>query len=176
MAIDLVSVCYGFATFSIFLIVFGIILRFMRAEQIINAIKMLFICCSIINLLLVVNASAILERSVSFMELVTLLSLSVLIYGLLAFVFVLCFFGPNETSIRMRLIALIGRQSNGMSKEEILDIYNGKTMFNVRVKRLIGAGDVIVVNNKYSLINSRNAFFLIDQCAVLLKKIYGIKN
>lgn len=176
MSIDLASLCFGFATFTIFLIVFLITLRFLTAQQILVMIKRIFILGLGVDACLVLNASFILERSVSLNEQIILAFVTVLIYGLSAFVFVLCFFGPNETSIRMRLIDIIGRKKIGVSREEIAQYYNNQSMLDVRLKRLIGAGDIKEVDRSYRLLKQGNAFFIIDRCAVLLKKIYQIED
>ncbi len=176
MSVDLASICFGFATFSVFLMVFLITLRFVSAKQIFVMIKRVFFLGLVSNIFLVVNASFILEHAFSYHEQVILGIVSLLIYGMTAFVFVLCFFGPNETSIRMRLIHIIGQQSMGVSRQEIARQYNNQSMLEVRLKRLIGAGDVKESNGKYKILNAGNAFFMIDRCAGVLKKLYGLEE
>ncbi len=176
MSLDMLSVIDGFASFSIFLILLGFMLRFIHAGQILTTIKRIFLIAFVINIMLVACSSLVLERDLPWGDYVIVGCVSLMIYGLLSFVFILCLFGPNETSIRMRLIALIGKHADGLRREDIASQYNASTMLQVRLKRLVGAGDVSCIDNQYKLLNQGNAFFIIDQLAALLKKLYGMKD
>ena len=102
--------------------------------------------------------------------------LSIVIFILLVFFYILCIFGPTETSVRFRIIQELSLStSQGMELKDLLKIYNAQTILKVRLKRLDEAGDILIKNDKYYLGKTNNIFFFLDQGAGLLKKFYGTK-
>ena len=175
MSLDLLAVIVGFASFSVFLIIFLIVMRYCRAQQLIAGIFKVFLGAMVAHVFFMINPET-LALSDNKNDFYLFIGTATLIYGLLAFIFVLCFFGPNETSIRMKIIALVGTHVEGLNRADIFKHYNARTMLEVRLKRLVGAGDIVLQEGKYKLIKQSNAFFIIDKLAAFLRLLYGIKS
>ena len=91
--------------------------------------------------------------------------------GLLCFVYVLCVFGPYETSVRMRLVREIARAaSGGISRQELLKRYSAQTIVDLRLRRLMGSGDIVEKDGLYHSRGQRNFFFIFDSIARIIKK------
>lgn len=157
---DLSIIVTGLLSFLIFLGIHFISFRSLKAEHLFNAIKLTFVAAFIADLGLaffvfhLANPLHIL--------------LSIVIFGLMAFFYVLCIFGPYETSIRMRLIREIAKDSQGKTAAEIALLYNERIILDTRLKRLLGGGDVALKNERYVLVKKTNAFFILDTCAGFL--------
>ena len=76
--------------------------------------------------------------------------LALVVQGLLCFVYVLCIFGPYETSVRMRLVREIDKAgTKGISLEALLGRYNAGTIVDLRLRRLMGSGDITEKDGVY---------------------------
>jgi len=171
MNMDVLTVGLSFFSFGIFLLIHLIVFRFVRPEHLLRS---LFVCViaimgtpvllmGIIYIFKVVDApvQAWVCAAVS----------AVVIQGLLCLVYVLCVFGPYETSVRMRLIREISRGGpKGISLQDLLGRYNSEVIVNVRLQRLIGSGDIIEKDGLYRVYNNSNFFFIFDAIAGVIKK------
>jgi len=172
MGMDLVTVLAGCLSFIVFLIIQGITFRWVNPERLLKSlfgavvIMMLFplVLMGLLFNLGFVKASLSVWLWGSF--------LAVSIEGLLSFVYVLCFFGPYETSIRMRLVREIGAKG-GISLKELLLRYNPEIILKIRLQRLLGSGDIIENNGRYKAIKAQNLFFIFQKIANVLKKWIG---
>ena len=100
--------------------------------------------------------------------------LSFVLLGVLAFLYIVCVFGPSESSIRIRVLLDLAQASgHGLSWEKILENYNARTMVDIRLKRCLEAGDVVFDGKVYRLVRPKNVFFIIDAAASGLKRLYG---
>jgi hypothetical protein len=71
-----------------------------------------------------------------------------------------CYFGVanlGHTSIRIRLYSEIAQRSNGMSLQEIEEIYNEKTFAEMRLQRSLESGDIIQRGSRHYLGKARLA-------------------
>ena len=97
--------------------------------------------------------------------------LSLAVFFLLVFFYVLCVFGPTETSVRFRLIEVLASvKDKGMNLKEILNSYNAQEILRLRLKRLQEAGDIDFDNGKYYLAKKGNVFLILDALAARLKQ------
>jgi len=123
----------------------------------------------LLNLVLTAGLSFMypqLKISLGIMGLMIIIFLSFIVYGLLVFVYILCVFGPYETSIRMRIVREIyGAGQQGLTLENLLKNYNIRGILQVRLERLKGAGDIAVKDGKYYIRQHCNIFFLIESIA-----------
>lgn len=102
---------------------------------------------------------------------------SYFIFGLVSFVYILCVFGPSETSIRIRLVReLVEMKGGRLSHDELLKRYNGRLILERRLDRLIQAGEIAKQDGKYVLVNKANAFFLIDMVAGFIRQCVGTND
>lgn len=98
--------------------------------------------------------------------------LAYLIFGMMAFFYILCIFGPYESSIRIRIIRELRRvHPKGLSWEELLRIYNGEVLLKNRLKRLLGNHDVLCTDGRYTLNKTHNMFFFLDGIAGLIRRL-----
>ena len=65
----------------------------------------------------------------------------------------------GETARRIRLLRELCDSSDGLSKEGILDRYNAKEIIDIRMKRLLGNGQVVLRNGSYFIGNPTMLFF-----------------
>jgi hypothetical protein len=172
--LDILTVGVGFFAFGIFLLVHFITFRWVRPERLLKSLFMCVIVLTGLPLLLMVIIYILKIVNMSLMAWMCAAVLSSVIQGLLCFVYVLCVFGPYETSVRMRLVREIAQGgSNGISLEEILKHYNPQTIVNIRLQRLIGSGDIIEKDGLYRIGHSQNFFFIFDAIAGKIKEWIG---
>jgi hypothetical protein len=101
-------------------------------------------------------------------------AMATFLHGLLCFVYVLCVFGPYETSVRMRLVReIFNAPPGGMPDKELFQRYNNKNIVQIRLMRLIGSKDIIEKDGFYQAGSKTNAFFLFDIIAAGLVKMIG---
>jgi hypothetical protein len=171
MHLDLLTVGVGFFSFSIFLFIHIVFFRWLRPEELLRS---LLVCVLAIVLLpvalmgvLFITKSA--DASLTAWILASVLALCV--NGLLCFIYVLCVFGPYETSIRMRLVREIAKGgSMGISFEELTGRYSTKRIMDIRLRRLMGSGDIIEKDGLYKSGRRGNFFFIFDSIAGVIKK------
>lgn len=97
--------------------------------------------------------------------------LSVLLYGLAAFFYILWIFGPYETSVRYRVLRELGLAPTGLTLNELLERYNGRMILDTRLHRLVAAGDVYHEGNVMRVTRKVNMFFLLDTAAARLRRL-----
>lgn len=174
MKMDVLTVGVSFLSFGIFLLIHVITFRRVRPEYLLKSL----LTCVVILLGLPVLLTAffyffnIVDAPLQVWVCAAILA-SVL-QGLLCFVYVLCVFGPYETSVRMRLVREIAQgKGNGISHQELLVRYNTESIVNIRLQRLLGSGDIIEENGRYRIGTSKNFFFMFDAIAGIIKKWIG---
>ena len=175
MPIDLVVCLASVFSFGVFLGVHLLLMRHVRPEALLKSLMVLFIFALAVHCLVIAllwNAKA---APLSGMQWLAGLAVSGGILGLLCFNYILCVFGPYETSVRMRLVREIGRIPGGIQEDELLKAYNDQVIVQMRLRRLVGAGDITVENGVYRSKNGTNMFFFRDRGASLLKAWIGTK-
>ncbi|MBF0274124.1 MAG: hypothetical protein HQK84_02715 [Nitrospinae bacterium] len=113
-----------------------------------SQLKSIFVCFGIgaIAVLLMVF---LLSLSCIGIELLPQLILNEISYGALGYGY-FHFVNLGETARRIRIIReIFDSGEKGMSEEEILAIYNAKTIVNVRLNRLLNNGQIILKEGKY---------------------------
>ncbi len=174
MSIDVLTLGTGVFSFACFLLIHLIFFRWLAPERLLRSL--LFIVVSIMGLpiLLMGTMSFFKITDVPWQVLVGGALLAMLIDGLLCFVYVLCIFGPYETSVRMRLVREIAREPHrGIPLQELLSRYNVETIVKVRLRRLVGSGDIIEKDGLYRCGRTGNFFFIFDSIAGVIKKWIG---
>lgn len=174
MNIDILTVGAAIFSFVIFLLVHFITFRWVRPERLLRSLQLCVVAVMALPVLLI--ALFFIFRAVDEppQAWVCAAVFAVAIQGLMSFMYVLCIFGPYETSVRMRLVREIaGGGPNGISLKELLGRYNDQIIVDVRLQRLIGSGDVIEKDGRYRIASSRNIFFIFDAISGILKKWIG---
>lgn len=169
--LDLSVLLSVFISFAVFILLKIIVLRMVHPEAVLRGIVNIFIAASLIHISCLAVAYSSLgwayPGGVLFMA-----AVSYGCFGLMAFVYIVCVFGPSETSIRIRLVRELSDARGGrLSHEELLRRYNGRMILERRLQRLALAGEIIERQGKYVLLGKANAFFLIDTVAGWIQKI-----
>ncbi|MFI5348705.1 MAG: hypothetical protein ACHQ2Z_04110 [Elusimicrobiota bacterium] len=101
--------------------------------------------------------------------------LALVLYGLLALLYMAFIFGMAEAALRIRLLFELERQPNRKaSAAEIYRSYNADLIFAARLNRLLGAGHLQVHNGAFRMRNP----VLLGQLAVvdLLGGLMGLRS
>ena len=165
----------AFIGFVIYLIVHFFIFRQVSDRKVIQWLIRTFLLGGIINISLGLLLSSQFHRLVNHGAWVVIVTggCSFFIYGLLCFIYVLCVFGPYESSIRLRLLReleIAGAQ--GLTQEEILARYNTEIILNRRLNRFIGSGEVVLLGDSFKLGKvKKNVFSFLEDMAQFLKKV-----
>ncbi len=169
--IDALIIAVSFASFAVFFILQMIFFRLMHQEAVLKAIMVIFVLTSLGHFMASPLIAGTLgpQAALSTGETILIALLSYLLFGLAAFVYILCVFGPSETSIRIRVVREIFEgEAHGLSHTELLGRYNAKMVLERRLERLLRSGEIIERNGKYILIKKANFFFMIDTVANLI--------
>jgi hypothetical protein len=165
-----ILVCSGISFLAFFLLQV-IVFRIVHPEAVLRWIMNIFMIVSVLHLFTMAIAYNYLQLDYPGGVLL-MAAVSYFIFGLIAFVYILCVFGPSETSIRIRLVRELREIKGGrLTHDELLKKYNGRLILERRIQRLLYAGEIIEQNGKYVLLNKANAFFMIDAVAGLIQKI-----
>jgi hypothetical protein len=168
---DILTAGSSFFSFGIFLLVHLTTFRWVRPEHLLRSLLLCVIGVMALPMVLMGIFYILKTVDASLLAWVCAAILASLIQGLLCFVYVLCVFGPYETSVRMRLVREIAlTASGGISMEELSGRYNHQTIVNLRLQRLVGSGDIVENNGLYRAGRRRNFFFIFDAIAGVLKK------
>lgn len=174
MGIDVLTVAVSFFSFGIFLLIHWAGVRSLRPEQVLRTLSTTAIIGAVFPAALMAVLFIFKWTDASWQVWGFAGLLSMLLEGLLCCVYVLCVFGPYETSVRMRLVREIARaQSGGISRQELLKRYSAQTMVDVRLRRLLGSGDIVEKDGRYRVVRNKNLFFIFDSIAGVIKKWIG---
>lgn len=175
LPVDLVIIGWASLSFTAFIVLQLIVLRMVHPDAVLRWI---------VNCFLIVSAAQLIALAAVFysfnlkfpggLPLTALMSYG--LFGLIAFVYIVCVFGPSETSIRIRLVRELHEVKGcRMTHKELLAKYNGRMILERRLQRLVLAGEIAERQGKYVLLGKANAFFVIDLVAGLIQKILNQK-
>jgi hypothetical protein len=171
MGMDILTAGAGFLSFGIYLLIHVVTFRWVRPERLLKSLLAVMIAMMGLPVLLMLVFYFFKVVDAPLHEWVCAVLLAIVLQGLLCLVYVLCVFGPYETSIRMRLVREIAAGgTDGVSFKELSSRYNDETIVNIRLQRLTGSGDVIESNGRYRIARSQNLFFVFDIIPGVLKK------
>jgi hypothetical protein len=171
MGMDLLAAGIGICSFGIFLLVHIITFRWVRPEHLLKSLMACVTAIMVVPVLLmgIFYALKVVDAGIPAWVCAALVAL--VIQGLLCFFYVLCVFGPYETSVRMRLVREIAKvPSGGVTLADVLQRYNHATIVDIRLQRLTGSGDVLEKDGYYQSRDNKNLFFIFDAIAGVLKK------
>lgn len=170
MSLDVTIIMAASVSFAVFFLSKFIVFRLVHPDAVLKWIIHIFGASSVIHLAGIILWNNFLQQQFcgSFF---LLAAGSYLIFGLMSFVYILCVFGPSETSIRIRLLRELAEQKGGrMTHDALLKGYNGEIILRRRIDRLLLAGQIIERNGFYEIQNRSNAFFFIDAVASFIQK------
>ncbi len=174
MNIDVLTMGAAVFSFVIFLLVHFISFRWVQPERLLRSLLLCVIAVMVIPVFLMLLFFIFKAADETLPAWICAAILAVVVQGLMSFMYVLCIFGPYETSVRMRLIREIAwGASKGISAQELSDRYNAKIMVDIRLQRLVGSGDIAQKDGRYRVIKQGNLFFIFDAIAGVLKGWIG---
>ncbi len=174
MTMDMLIAGISLGSFGIFLIIKLFIFRWLKPEELLKSLKLIVAAAAGIPIIIAVTCffKNIVSAPIEVWLCAGILSLGM--YGLMCFSYILCIFGPYETSVRMRLVREIAKGSlEGLSFHDIDRNYNPRVITEIRIRRLKGSGDIVEFNGRYRARPTSNFFFLFDVIAGVLKKWIG---
>ena len=171
VALDLAIIASSAVSFMVFFCLQVVVFRLVPQEAVLKWIMNIFAMASVLHFVFLTVFIG--YNQPSYPGGIFLLSVvSYFLFGLAAFVYILCIFGPSETSIRIRVVRELGDlKGSRLAHEELLKRYNGQAILRRRIERLKLAGEIIEKDGRYLLLNKSNAFFMIDAVALLLQKM-----
>lgn len=156
-----------------------IFFRFTQANKIMTWLMLTFGIGAGSNALIsicVINLKTDLFRNLGFSGKWFFIVISLILYSTVFFLYVICVFGPCESSIRFRLVKELSQaHPAGKTLDDIFGHYNTKSILDRRLDRLIYSGEVAFDGQFYRYKNRCNIFSVFDFVTVLLKKMYGLK-
>jgi hypothetical protein len=174
MNIDVLTTGVAVFSFGSFLLVHMITFRRVRPEHLLRSLLVCVIAIMGLPAVLMGMFYILKVLVMPYEAWASAVLLAMLLQGLLCFVYVLCIFGPYETSVRMRLVREIAKGgSTGITLKELSVQYNAGTIVDIRLQRLIGSGDIIEENGRYRIGRSGNFFFIFDAIAAVIKRWIG---
>ncbi len=171
LSLDIAILGWVVISIAVFILLQMIVLRMVHPDAVLRWI---------VNIFLIVSVGQIIGLAFVYHYLgldypgglIAMAVVSYFVFGLLTFVYIVCVFGPSETSIRIRLVRELWEAKGGrLIHDELLKRYNGRLILERRLQRLLLAGEILERQGKYILIGKGNAFFMIDAFAGLIQKI-----
>jgi len=107
--------------------------------------------------------------SFNFIDSLSIFIVNIAIYTALSY----CFFNVIALAVtarRIRIIRELYKYEKGLTKTEILKIYNAKDMVDYRIKRMINSGQIISQND--TLYIGKPILLLIAKTIILMKIIF----
>ncbi len=106
---------------------------------------------------------------------VRLLVFSLVLYGLFSYMYLVVVLGPYESSIRLRLLREIdAAHPGGIDEDCLLRRYNGRIILDIRLRRLLGSGQVVLREGRYVIARTPWIFFFLDGAAAVMRSLLGI--
>lgn len=158
---DIATTGAGIGAFAFFFALQCIVFRFIKAEQLFKGLMLTFAA----GLAAALSAACVLFPEGPVPGRVGYAALICIIYGAACFFYVLWFFGPSETSIRIRLVRELALAKEGYVLAELLSKYNTAVILDKRLKRLLGSGDIAREGDRYFVRKKSNVFLVIDAVA-----------
>ena len=172
-AFDGLVLSSAFIGFLVYLAIHFFVFRQVKDKRVIQSLINTFLMGSGVNLsvsLFLVSRSSL--SSDGILVPVLLIACSFFVYGLACFIYVLCVFGPYESSIRLRLLREIEMAGkDGMTKDELLAKYNTEVILTRRLNRFIGSGEVILESDRFRIGKKKNFFSFLEGTSRVLQKI-----
>jgi hypothetical protein len=164
----------GFVSFGIFFTIHAVSFHRLRPEKLLRSLAWCVGAIVALPVVLVAILWSIKAAGISAAAWVMVAGLALLINCLLVMGYIMCFFVPYETSVRMRLVREIaGAGPRGLSMQELLGNYNPETILSIRLRRLVDSGDVVEKEGLYQCRRSRNFFFILYDIAKVIGKWIG---
>ncbi len=171
MSADLTTLMTAAVSFVIFILIHFISFRFVGEGGVLKWTMRIFFLVSLVPVGLFIREGRDIILSRVSMDDVGYLLVAWAVYGLLSFLYILCVFGPYESSIRLRLIREIYRyHPAGISLEHLYKNYNSKIILKRRIARLLHARSIVLNDEKYRIAQKPSFFLLAEVLAGMIER------
>ncbi len=163
---DFLILANSLGCFFLFAFLQLVIFRFLGTKEVLKMLMILIIGAGFLNIL--ISLINFYSRS---LEIVFVVSLSSLVlYGLMAFLYIICIFGPYESSVRLRIIRELYKvYPSSITLAELLKEYNSQKIIDRRLQRLTFSNDITWDGIFYQISRKKNFFLISDKIAACLK-------
>lgn len=172
---DLFIIISAVFSFILFLILQILIFRYLKNTKILKGLYYALGITSIFHYLIfwILSKYLFFKIQYSFFTIFFDSSVSLILFMLLAFIFILAFLGVATTSLRMQLLIEIkNKGKKGITYNQLLAKYNKEIIIMTRVARLIEAGEIEKIKDFYCYKKHLTYFRLHTFALVLLARIY----
>lgn len=172
---DLFIIIFSAFSFLLFIIIQILIFRYLKNTKILKGLYFALGITSIFHYLIfwILSKYLFFKIGYSFFTIFFDSSVSLILFMLLAFIFILAFLGVMTTSLRIQLLIEIKNSpKKGISYKQLLARYNKEIIIMTRVARLIEAGEVEKKKDFYFYKKHLTYFRLHTFALVLLARIY----
>ena len=162
---DMIVLACGLGSAILFVLAHVLLFRFSLVVNVLNWLIKAFTLLALINLgLSFALAGSVSDAAIAFA-----------LYGILSFSYVVCFVGPYETSVRIRIVRELAKCAEGLAMKELRRRYDNKDILVVRLERLVLSKDLKVEDAKFKDNRGRSIFTLITALTTFLKNCYGVE-
>ncbi len=174
MSVDSLIVNSAVVSFGFYLFLYFLFFRFASSKKIFPWLMGLLVAGGVFN---AVTSFILLSRLPGGVwgigEKILFVLVAEFLYGLAAVLFILCFCGPNETSVRIRLLYEIGKVSpQGITIHALLMRYSDQEILERRLERLLASGEVYQECGQYRIKPVFNFFSFRDLVASLINHYF----
>ncbi len=173
--IDAKIVLSALLAISVYAILDFLFFRFMKAGSVLKWIVNLYFLGAILDIALCLvflgwnSPSAYVP---GFLDKIFCLFLSLIMYSLFCFLYILFIMGPYQSSVRLRILRELYRKyPRNCSYEDLLRSYSAKEILNIRLERLVSSGDLSLEGGVYKLKRQCNFFLVMDTMATRLRML-----
>lgn len=164
MSIDLNLLFLTLISFALYLVLQIVIFRFVARTDIVKWVIYTYLLGAISNIVICLT-----RFGTNGLEFVLI---SFINYSLITAVYILGIFGMVESALRIRLVTEVDRRSSGISKSQVLKIYNRKLIVEKRLARFLKSGD-LKYNRGYYFIGKKVSYFFFHSLIIdLIGKFY----
>lgn len=172
MSLDAQILTNGIISFFVFLAMHVVVFWFVDAKGVLKWLMNILLVASMLNIISTIRFAFTQPMGLPMALMAGVLSL--IIFGILAFLYILCIFGPFESSIRMRLIHELSLvYPKGLTYDAMLKRYNADMMLQRRLDRLTVSGDLRQEGPLYLPGKRFNFFLLKESLGEGIRKITG---
>lgn len=170
MPVDILIVIHALIFFLIFLGFHIVTFRTIGDREVFKRLVYNVVVVGVFQIVTV----AITVRQAPISLVVVVVALTMVIYTLMAWSYILGIFGITVTSVRMQMLSEIAKSgSRGITIDALLKHYNRKRMVSQRLFRLVSSGELKEVGGRYFIRRKISPFLVHVYLQRMLLKLYN---
>lgn len=162
---DILILTVASISFVSFLGIKIVMLRYLGSSKIIKGLMYSFVFVSVFHWIILFILFGFIVSFISYF-----------IFSLLSLIFVWAILGVVTTSLRIQLLVTICNTKKGISHGQLIQKYNRNIITQIRLRRLLSAGEITYLKGNYYY-NNKVSYFRIHMALILLLgKLYKVTN